>query len=153
MKVIIWNYIPASYDHKICVKLHEGVSRSFRNARLERELQMLQLSATRCSCVTILWVSLVSFASIILCVASRRVLIVVVVVLYFAIDSVRQLLDTPSYHEYYGESYQYPAFVSFQILALNYRTPPPHNFSHRGVFGKIFDLTFHFTHPCTPKVL
>jgi hypothetical protein len=36
----------------------------------------------------------VSFAAITLCVASRRVFIVIV---YFVIDSVRKLLDTPSY--------------------------------------------------------
>jgi hypothetical protein len=36
----------------------------------------------------------VSFAAINLCVASQRVFIVVV---YFVIDSVRKLLDTPSY--------------------------------------------------------
>jgi hypothetical protein len=38
---------------------------------------------------------LVSFVAITLCVASQRVLIVV----YFVIDSVRKLLDTPSYIE------------------------------------------------------
>jgi hypothetical protein len=32
---------------------------------------MLQLSATRCSCITILWVNLVSFVAITLCVASQ----------------------------------------------------------------------------------
>jgi hypothetical protein len=37
---------------------------------------MVQLSATKCSCITILWVGLVSFAAIALCVASQRVLIV-----------------------------------------------------------------------------
>jgi hypothetical protein len=37
----------------------------------------------------------VSFATITLCVASQRVFIVVSV--YFVIDSVRKLLDTPSY--------------------------------------------------------
>jgi hypothetical protein len=36
----------------------------------------------------------VSFAAITLCVASQRVFFVVVV--YFVIDSVRKLLDTPS---------------------------------------------------------
>jgi hypothetical protein len=56
-----------------------------------RELQMLQLSAIRCSYIAILWVSLVSFA---LCVASQRVFIGAVV--YFVIDSVLKLLDTPS---------------------------------------------------------
>jgi hypothetical protein len=37
----------------------------------------------------------VSFAAITLCVASQRVFIVIVV--YFVIDSVRKLLDTPTY--------------------------------------------------------
>jgi hypothetical protein len=51
-------------------------------------------SATRCSCIAILWVSLVSFAAITLCVASQRVFIVIV---YFVIVSVRKLLDIPSH--------------------------------------------------------
>jgi hypothetical protein len=55
---------------------------------------MVQFSATRCSCIAILWVSLVSFAAITLRVASQRVFIVAV---YFVIDSVRELLDTLSY--------------------------------------------------------
>jgi hypothetical protein len=75
---------------------YEGVAKSFRTDRLERELQMVQLSATRCSCIAILWVGLVSFVTITLCVASQRVFIVVVVVVYFVIESVRKLLDTPS---------------------------------------------------------
>jgi hypothetical protein len=41
--------------------IYEGVSNIFRTG-LERELQMVQLSAIRCSCIAILWVSLVSFA-------------------------------------------------------------------------------------------
>jgi hypothetical protein len=53
---------------------------------------MVQFSATRCNCIAILWVSLVSFATITLCVTSQRVFIV-----NFVIDSVRKLLDTPSY--------------------------------------------------------
>jgi hypothetical protein len=75
-------------------KTYEGVFKSFRTGRLERELQMVHLSAIRCSCIAILWVSLVSFAAIILCDASQRVFIVVSV--YFVIDSVRKLLDTHS---------------------------------------------------------
>jgi hypothetical protein len=51
---------------------------------------------TSCSYIPILWVILVSFAAINLCVASQRVFIVDVVV-YFVIDSVQKLLDTPSY--------------------------------------------------------
>jgi hypothetical protein len=76
------------------------VSRSLRTGRLERELQMVQLSTNRCSCIVILCVSLVSFAAITLCVASQRVfivIVVIVVVVYFVIDLVRKLLDTPSY--------------------------------------------------------
>jgi hypothetical protein len=38
----------------------------------------------------------VTFTAITLCVASQRVLIGIIV--YFVIDSVRKLLDTPSYH-------------------------------------------------------
>jgi hypothetical protein len=71
--------------------IYEGVSKSFRTGRLERELQMVQLSATRCSCIVILRVSVVSFAAITLYVASQRVFVVVV---YFVIKSVRKLLDT-----------------------------------------------------------
>jgi hypothetical protein len=51
---------------------------NFRTDRLEPELQMVQLSATRCSYIATLLVSLVSFAAITLCVASQRVFIVVV---------------------------------------------------------------------------
>jgi hypothetical protein len=51
-------------------------------------------TAIRCGCIAILWVSLVNFAAITLCVATQRVFIVVSV--YFVIDSVRKLLDTPS---------------------------------------------------------
>jgi uncharacterized protein HemY len=41
----------------------------------------------------------VSFAAITLCVASQLMFIVVViVVVYFVMDSVRKLLDTPSYY-------------------------------------------------------
>jgi hypothetical protein len=64
--------------NKYCVvKTYEGVTKSFRTGRLERELQMVQLPATRCSCITILWVSLVSFAAITHYVAPERVFIVV----------------------------------------------------------------------------
>jgi hypothetical protein len=58
-------------------------------------LQMVQLFATRCSCIAILWVSLLSFAAITLYVASQRVIPKVSV--YLFIDSIRKLLDTPSY--------------------------------------------------------
>jgi hypothetical protein len=83
--------LPSSFARaEGCV--YEGVSKSFRTGRLERELQLVQLSATRCSCIAILWVRPASFAAITLCVASQRVLVV-----YFVIDSVRKLLVTPSY--------------------------------------------------------
>jgi hypothetical protein len=44
--------------------VYEGVSESFQTGRLEPELQTVQLSATRCSFIAVLWVSLVSFAVI-----------------------------------------------------------------------------------------
>jgi hypothetical protein len=58
---------------------------------LEQELQMVQLSATRCRCIAMLWVNLVSFATITLHVASQLVFVVV----YFVINSAWKLLDTP----------------------------------------------------------
>jgi uncharacterized membrane protein len=69
------------------------MSKSFRTGLLEREMQIIQLSATRCSCIAISCVVLVSFAAITHRVASQQVFIVV----YFIIDSVRKLLDTSSY--------------------------------------------------------
>jgi hypothetical protein len=56
---------------------------------------MIQHSATRCSCIAILWVSLVSVSAIKLCFGSQRVLIILVVVDYVR-DSVRNHLDTLS---------------------------------------------------------
>jgi hypothetical protein len=58
---------------------------------------MVQLSATRCNCIAILLGSLVSFAVMTLCVASQRVFIVLSI--HFVTDSVRKLLNTPSYNE------------------------------------------------------
>jgi hypothetical protein len=55
--------------------LIQGLSKCFRTGRLERKLQMVQLSATMCSSVAILWVSLVSFVALTLCVASQRVFV------------------------------------------------------------------------------
>jgi len=51
--------------------INKGVSGSFQPGCLEQELQMVQPSATRCSCITILLVIIVSFATITLCVASQ----------------------------------------------------------------------------------
>jgi len=54
---------------------------------------MVQLFATRYSYIAILWVSLVSFAAISLCVTSQQVFIVVSV--YFVIDSIRKFWMHP----------------------------------------------------------
>jgi hypothetical protein len=43
-----------SHRFNILKYTYEGVSKSFRTGRLERELQIVQLSATRCSRVAIL---------------------------------------------------------------------------------------------------
>jgi hypothetical protein len=84
----------SSAEVKNAFPLYECASKNLRNGRLERELQMIQFSTIGCSSIAILWVSLVSFAAITLCVASQRVFIFVV---YFVMHSVRKLLDTPSY--------------------------------------------------------
>jgi hypothetical protein len=96
--------LPTSFSSRnppMCSRtINEGVYKSFRTGRLERELHMVKFSAIRCSGIAIVWVSLVSFAAIVFCVASQRVfiiIVVVVVVVYFVIDSVRKLLDTTSY--------------------------------------------------------
>jgi hypothetical protein len=109
---------------------YQGVSKSFRTGRLERELQMVQLSDTRCSCIAILWVILVSFAVITLCVASQWVFIVVVVVVvvYFAIDSVWKLLDTPSYSTLFSVLWLHKKFQSFCISSS-----PMHSFLHLSI--------------------
>jgi hypothetical protein len=62
-------------------------------------MQMAQFSVTMCSCIAILWVSLMSFVAITVRVASQRVFIVVSA--YFVIDSVQKLLDTLSYSDYF----------------------------------------------------
>jgi hypothetical protein len=80
----LWNYLIT----------YEGVSKSFWTGHLEWELQMVQLSASRCNRIAILWVSLVSFNAISLCGGSQWVFVVLV---HFVIDSVQKLLDTPSY--------------------------------------------------------
>jgi hypothetical protein len=72
----------------------QGVTKSFPTGRLEREMQMVQNFATRCSFIAILWVSLVTFSAITLCGACQQMFTVVLV--YFVIDSVRRLMDTPS---------------------------------------------------------
>jgi hypothetical protein len=87
--LVFWTLSPFCVSFEWCI---HGVSKSFRTGRLERELQMVQLSDTRYSCIAILWVSLVSFATVTLCVASQRVFIV-----DFVIDPVRKLLATPSH--------------------------------------------------------
>jgi hypothetical protein len=47
---LVQSYKRSSINHTY----YEGVSKSFRTGRLERELQMVQLSATKCSCIAIL---------------------------------------------------------------------------------------------------
>jgi hypothetical protein len=86
--------LSVAQNRKVTVTIRNILSGIWHTAR---ELQMVQLSATRCSCIAVLWVSLVSFASVTLCVASQRVFIVVSV--YFVIDSVRIILGTPSLNQ------------------------------------------------------
>jgi len=81
----------------VCVSL--SMSKSFQTCRMVWELQMVQLWATKCSFMAILWVILLSFAVFTLCVASQWVFIVVSI--YFITDSVQELLVTPSYVCYF----------------------------------------------------
>jgi hypothetical protein len=50
----VWNTDDTALGLVTGLKTYEGISKSFRIGRLERELQMVQLSATRCSCIAIL---------------------------------------------------------------------------------------------------
>jgi hypothetical protein len=102
--------------------------KSFRAGHLERELQMVQLSATRCSCIAILWVIVVSFAAITLCVASQRVFIVVRV--YFVIDSVRKFFDTPSLHVPQNEGFNLPNNTLLKVGLFCYRFLGMHKVNH-----------------------
>jgi hypothetical protein len=52
MRIIIVNLMSIVFAQEEA--MYEGVSESFRTGRLERELQMVQLSATRRSCIAIL---------------------------------------------------------------------------------------------------
>jgi hypothetical protein len=88
-----WNWMFLTRCH--WVLYYEGVSKCFRTGRLARELQMVQLSATTCSCIAISWISLVSCAAITLWRGQQWVIPKVSV--HFVIESVRKLLDTPSY--------------------------------------------------------
>jgi hypothetical protein len=75
--------------------IYKVVSKSFKTGRLEREMQMVQLSATRYSCIAILWISLLEFCrhdtlrcfSISVCCCRRL----------FRYRRSPETLDTPSY--------------------------------------------------------
>jgi hypothetical protein len=75
---------------------------------------MIQLSATRYSCIAILLVSLVSFVAITLCVASQRVFICIV---YFFMNSVQKLSVTPSSFVVHSESSRLQTSVTVNMLS------------------------------------
>jgi hypothetical protein len=87
----LWVFIFLNDNCYSPFRTYEDISRSFQTGCLEWELQTVQLSATRCSYIAILWVSLVSFATITLCAAYQWVFVAV----HFVIDSVQKLLDIP----------------------------------------------------------
>jgi hypothetical protein len=65
---------PSVFNPSVYLTIHSAIRRciqKFPDWPPERALQMVQLSPTRCSYIAILWVSLVSFAIIILCIASH----------------------------------------------------------------------------------
>jgi hypothetical protein len=92
-----------------------GCIQSFQTGRLERKLKMVQFSDTRCSCVAILFVSLVNFSAISLCVASQHEFVV-----YFVIDSIRKLLDIPSYVHIYVHKTA-PCLPSIRITSTYFK--------------------------------
>jgi len=75
---VLINDIKWIFSDGMCRYKYEGVSSIFRTGRLERELQMVQFSATRCSCIAILIASLVNFVAIIHYVAFQPAFIVVI---------------------------------------------------------------------------
>jgi hypothetical protein len=77
---------------------------------------MVQLCATGCSCIAILWVSLVSFDAITLCVTSQWVLI-------FRYDTVRKLLDIPSYFTAYRQPDKFNFWLKFNHRYCNLIQP------------------------------
>jgi hypothetical protein len=97
-----------------------GCAQKFTDWQPEPELQMVQFSATRCNCIAILWVILVSFVAINHCVASQRVFIVVIV--YFVIEWVRELFDIPSFM--YGRMViQLHAFLTSVLVGAEWSAP------------------------------
>jgi hypothetical protein len=69
---------------------------------------MVQLSATRCSCIAILWVILVSFATISLCIPSQRVFVVISV--YFVMTQFERFWIHPCIS---------PAFMLYCLFTRN----------------------------------
>jgi len=126
--------------------VYAGVSKSFRTGCLELELQMVKLPATRCSC------SLVSFAAVTLRVASR---VFIVVSVHFFIDSVRKLLDTPSYKALVAtrrnEDFSGDKPCRYRINNSTFRRVPPplvsatvHGDTHtEGFWNVVFFLSIH----------
>jgi hypothetical protein len=58
---------------------------------------MVQLSANRCSCIAILSFSLVSLSAITLCVASQRLFVVVVLVVFLLLFFIRYRLSPETF--------------------------------------------------------
>jgi hypothetical protein len=96
------------------------VSKSFRTGRLQRVLRMVQLSATTRSCIAIMWVSLISFAAIILYVAYQRV--ITKVSLNFVIDSVRKIVIHPRKPHSFEQDYTLTAGMEYDLIYNMYQT-------------------------------
>jgi hypothetical protein len=116
---------PAIWRMHAQLSTYEAVSKSFGTGRLERELQVVQLLATRCSCIAILWVSLVSFAAITLCVASQRMFIVVISLSTqsgnFRINPLTQAANRyhTSFNRHTNGSFDYSLFLQFLRFHMN----------------------------------
>jgi len=76
---ILSKCVLCNFSYLFALRVHiRGRIQKFPNRLPGAEPQMREFSATRCSCIVILWISLVNFAVIILCVTYQRVFFVVI---------------------------------------------------------------------------
>jgi hypothetical protein len=102
------------------VQTNIRVSKSFRTGRLERELQLVQISATRCNCIAVWWVLLPNplccFLTSVCCCCCCCCCC------WFRYDPVRKLLDTPSYTHTHTHTHIYIHAHMEQVYTVRVRS-------------------------------
>jgi hypothetical protein len=98
------------------------MSKNFRTDHLKRELQMVHLSATRCSCFAILWVSLANSSVLTHCYFSS---VYFCCCCLFRYGHSPEVLDTPAYflrcvHTNYCRAFgfTFPAILVIHVLSF-----------------------------------